>query len=83
MDDFRLAPEDAEILRYIASVEPLEARRYLQDRPELARRMTTWPPELRLEICRILYRSFPAETRARHEARREGAGALVDLLADF
>lgn len=78
--DFTLAPEDAVALRHLAAIEPLEARRYLQDRPELARRMTAWPPEIRIEVCRILYRSFPEEQRLRMHERRHDGSSLLDLL---
>ena len=79
--DFTLTEEDAEVLRHLASVEPGEARAYLQDRPELARRMTNWPPEIRLEVCRILWLSFPADKRDATVARRSGGTDLVDLLS--
>ncbi|MEM7244181.1 MAG: hypothetical protein AAF533_02490 [Acidobacteriota bacterium] len=79
--EFQLSPEEAEVLRHLAQVEPREARAYLQDHPELAQRMTNWPPELRLEICRILYQSFDEETLAEHRKRHpRGSSDLVDQL---
>ena len=78
--DFVLAEEDAEALRRIASLEPIEARSFLQDHPELARRMTTWPPELRLEVCRIIYRSFPEAQREQMAARRSSGTNLLQML---
>ena len=78
--DFILSPEDADVLRQLASLEPLAARGFLQDRPELARRMTAWPPELRLEVCRIIYRSFPEERRASMTDRRRSATNLLQML---
>lgn len=78
--DFTLSPEDAEALRHIAAVDPLEARTYLQDRPELVRRMTAWPPEIRLEVCRILYRSFPETQRDGMQSRRHPGSNLLDML---
>ena len=54
--DFTLTEDDAQHLRHIASLEPLEARAYLQDRPDLARRVAGWPPEIRLESIRGLTR---------------------------
>jgi hypothetical protein len=80
--DFVLEPEDAAALRHLASVEPVDARRWLQDRPELARRMTSWPPELRIEVCRIIYRSFGDEQRRRLEERHARGGSLLSLLED-
>lgn len=77
---FQLSPEDAEILRHLASVEPLEARSYLQDRPEVAQRMTGWPPEIRIEVCRILFRSFDERQQATLRARRNSWSDLIELL---
>ena len=78
--DFQLSPEDAEILRHLASVEPREARAYLQDRPEVARRMTSWPPEIRIEVCRILYRSFDGKQQDTLRTRRNSWSDLIELL---
>lgn len=78
--DFTLSESDAEALRHLAKVTPLEARRYLQDRPELAHRMTGWPPEIRLEVCRILYRSFPEDRRRRLRERRAPWSDLIEQL---
>ena len=79
--EFTLSVEDAEALRHVASVEPMEARAYLQDRPELVKRMVAWPPEIRLEVCRILYRSFPEAQRRDMESRRHAGSNLLDLLS--
>jgi hypothetical protein len=78
--EFRLSPEDARHLRRLAALEPGEARAYLQDRPELARAMLAWPPELRLEVCRILLQSFSEEKRAALRSRRHAGSNLLDLL---
>lgn len=78
--DFTLSPEDADALREVARLSPLEARAYLQDRPELTRRMASWPPEIRLEVCRILWQSFPPEKRDRTLSRRHPGSNLLDLL---
>lgn len=78
--EFQLSPEDAEVLRHLASVEPAEARAYLQDRPEVAKRMTSWPPEIRIEVCRILYRSFSGEQQERLRARRNSWSDLIEVL---
>ena len=78
--DFTLTADDAETLRHLASVEPMEARTYLQDRPELVQRMAGWPPEIRIEVCRILYRSFPEKQRHDMESRRHAGSNLLDLL---
>jgi hypothetical protein len=78
--DFTLSDDDAAALRHMASIEPMDARRWLQDRPELAQRMLSWPPELRLEICRILYRSFGEDRRAELQARRRPGSSLLDQL---
>ena len=77
---FQLTPDDAEVLRHLASIEPLEARSYLQDRPEIARRMTQWPPEIRIEVCRILFRSFSEEQQDTLRARRNSWSDLIELL---
>ena len=77
---FQLSPEDAQVLRHLASVEPVEARAYLQDRPDVAQRMTGWPPEIRIEVCRILYRSFSEEQQERLRARRNSWSDLIELL---
>jgi hypothetical protein len=78
--DFTLSPEDADALRELARLEPADARAWLQDRPELTRRMTSWPPEIRLEVCRILWQSFPPEKRERALNRRHPGSNLLDLL---
>lgn len=78
--EFTLTPDDAAALRHLASVEPGAARKWLQDRPEVARRMAEWPPEIRLEVCRILYRSF---TDAQREAMRVRRRHGTDLLAQL
>jgi hypothetical protein len=78
--EFTLTPEDAENLRHLASIEPREARSWLQDRPELAMRMTGWPPEIRIEVCRIIYRSFDDGQRAGLDQRRAPWSDLLDLL---
>jgi hypothetical protein len=81
--DFTLTWQDAATLRHLASLDPVDARRYLQDRPELYRRMLDWPPELRIEVCRIIYRSFPEAKRERMRSRRDqGSNLFLDLLAD-
>jgi hypothetical protein len=80
--DFTLDEDDARELRHLAALEPLEARHYLQDRPDLARRMAHWPPELRLEVCRIIYRSFPEDRRERMRHRGTPGSNLLDLLDD-
>ena len=79
--DFSLTGEDVEALRHLASIDPLEARHYLQDRPELAKRMASWPPEIRMEVCRIIYRSFGDDRQNGMQARRHLGSNLVDLLA--
>ncbi len=79
--DFTLTEDDAQQLRHIASLDPSDARAYLQDRPELARRVSGWPPEIRLEVCRILWQSFPAEKRASANRRRNPGSNLIDLLS--
>lgn len=78
--EFQLTNEDAEVLRHLASIEPLEARRYLQDRPAVAQRMTFWPPEIRIEVCRILYRSFEPKQRETLQARKNAWSDLIELL---
>jgi hypothetical protein len=78
--DFTLTEDDAAALRHVASIDPLEARHWLQDRPELVQRMVAWPPELRIEICRILYRSFGEESRDGLRARRHAGSSLLDQL---
>ena len=78
--DFTLSPEDAEALREMARMPPEDARAYLQDRPELTKRMSAWPPEIRLEVCRILWLSFPPEKRQRTVSRRHPGSNLLDLL---
>jgi hypothetical protein len=78
--EFELTAEDAEVLRHLASIEPIEARSYLQDRPELAQRMTSWPPEIRIEVCRIIYRSFSESARDGLRDRQERWSDLIDLL---
>jgi hypothetical protein len=78
--EFQLSAEDAEILRHLAGLEPLEARRYLQDHPPIARRMTHWPPEIRIEICRMIYRSFSDTQREALESRRQTWSDLLELL---
>lgn len=80
--DFTLSPEDADALRELARLSPEDARAYLQDRPELTRKMSEWPPEIRLEVCRILWMSFPPEKRARTLTRRHPGSNLLDLLED-
>ena len=78
--EFQLSPEDAEVLRHLASIEPLEARTYLQDRPAVAKRMTHWPPEIRIEVCRILYRSFDGQQQETLRTRRNTWSDLIELL---
>ena len=78
--DFTLTADDAETLRHLASVDPMEARTYLQDHPALVQRMATWPPEIRIEVCRILYRSFPETKRDEMQSRRHLGSNLLDLL---
>jgi len=78
---FTLTEDDAQALRQLASLEPDEARRWLQDRPEVARRVGDWPPEIRIEVCRILFRSFPPEKRDVVVRRRRRGSDLVDLLS--
>ena len=78
--EFQLTPEDAEVLRHLASIEPLDARHYLQDRPEVAKRMTFWPPEIRIEVCRILYRSFDQTQQDTLRTRRNSWSDLIELL---
>ena len=78
--EFQLTPDDAEVLRHLASVEPLEARRYLQDRPAVAKRMTHWPPEIRIEVCRILDRSFDQAQQDTLQSRRNSWSDLIELL---
>ncbi len=80
--EFTLTPEEADALRHMAAVEPLEARTWLQDRPELAKRMLSWPPELRLEVSRILLMSFDLERRQALRDRSRGSIILSDLLLD-
>lgn len=80
--DFELSPEDAAALRELASLPPEQARAYLQDRPELTRRMSSWPPEIRLEVSRILWRSFPQEKRDEARRRKHAGSNLLDLLSD-
>jgi hypothetical protein len=78
--DFTLTPEDADALREVARMDPMDARRYLQDRPELTKRMAAWPPEIRLEVCRILWLSFPPEKREGSLQRKHPGSNLLDLL---
>ena len=78
--EFTLTEDDARALRHMASLEPAEARRWLQDRPEVARRVADWPPEIRIEVCRIIFRSFPPAKREVVASRRRRGSDLVDLL---
>ena len=78
--DFALTDGDVEALRHLACIDPLAARHYLQDRPELAKRMASWPPEIRMEVCRIIYRSFGDDRRDGMQTRRHLGSNLLDLL---
>lgn len=77
---FTLTEEDAASLRHLASLDPPEARTWLQDHPEVAKRVANWPPEIRIEVCRILFRSFPEEKQRQVAERRRSGSDLVDLL---
>ena len=71
--DFQLTEADARVLRHLASIDPMEARRHLQDNPELARRIRELRPGLKL----LFMSGYPEHLQKRGSAQHHDENLIM------